>query len=50
MTAVGRVKLKWKCGFTRIMLNANGLQASEGVKLILMIFCLRMKWCNILLY
>lgn len=27
-----RVKLKWKRGFTRIMLNVNGLQTGEGVK------------------
>ena len=34
------VKPKWNRGFTRIKLNANGLQASESVKLVFMAFLL----------
>lgn len=35
------VKPKWNRGYTRIMLNANGLQASESVKLVFMAFLFR---------
>lgn len=36
-----RVKLKWKCSFTRIMLNDKYLRTSETVKLVLLVVLMK---------